>query len=183
MRTTMLWILSTMFVSLISWGVDSGRAAEGRVAETPARAVAVLHPTEGNKVSGVVSFEGKDNSLEVVGEISGLTAGTKHGFHIHEYGDCSASNADSAGGHFNPGNMPHGGPQSDKRHVGDLGNVEADGNGNAKFRMVDSFMALEGHNSIVGRAVVVHAKPDDLATQPTGDAGARWACGVVGIAK
>lgn len=181
MRTSLLWILGFTLIGLSLWGADFSGAAEGKGAG-PDRAIAVLHSTEGNNVRGTVTFEKKDKGIGVLAEIKGLTGG-KHGFHIHEYGDCSAADATTAGGHFNPEKMPHGGPRSEKRHVGDLGNIEADGDGNARLEMVDPKLAFQGSHSIIGRSVIVHAKPDDFTTQPTGDAGDRWACGVIGFAK
>ena len=142
------------------------------------RAVADLAPTQGQKVHGTVSFERKSGGVEVVATIEGLTPGT-HGFHVHEVGDCSAPDASSAKGHFNPGGHPHGARDAAQRHEGDLGNVTADASGKAEARLVDSKLALDGANSIVGKAVIVHEKADDFKTQPTGDAGGRVACGVV----
>ena len=112
------------------------------------------------------------------GEINGLTPG-KHGFHIHEKGDCSAADASSAGGHFNPTGMPHGGRRGSQRHLGDLGNITADKSGIARFAFTDGWITLAGVNSIIGHAVVVHAQADDLKSQPSGNAGARVACGVI----
>lgn len=160
------------------------------LAQTPAakstassKAIAVLHPTAGNKVTGTVTLVPVADGVQVHGEITGLTPG-KHGFHVHEFGDCSAADAASAGAHFNPTNQPHGGPDAGARHEGDMGNVEADASGNAKLDYVDHQMALgDGAKSVIGRSVVVHAKPDDLKTQPSGDSGARIACGVIGRAK
>lgn len=149
---------------------------------TISRAIAVLHPTKGNAVMGTVRFEVVEKGIRVVADISGLIPG-KHGFHIHEYGDCSSDDGSSAGGHFNPAGMPHSMPSSDKRHVGDLGNIEADSNGNAHLDYVDTMISFGGPNSVIGRGVIVHEKEDDLKTQPTGNAGARLACGVIGIAK
>jgi Cu-Zn family superoxide dismutase len=79
--------------------------------------------------------------------------------------------------------MPHSSPSSKERHVGDLGNIEADKDGKAHFDYVDTMLSFSGKDSIIGRGVVVHEKEDDLKTQPTGAAGARVACGVIGIAK
>ncbi len=149
---------------------------------TITRAVAVLYPTKGNSVFGIVKFEAVSEGIRIVADLTGLTPG-KHGFHIHEYGDCSAEDGTSAGGHFNPAKMPHSSPSSKERHVGDLGNIEADKDGKAHLDYVDAMISLTGKNSIIGRGVVVHEKEDDLKTQPTGAAGARIACGVVGIAK
>lgn len=141
-------------------------------------AVAILNPTQGSEVYGRVAFAPVDKGILVVAEVHGLTPG-KHGFHIHEKGDCSAPDGSSAGGHFNPTNMPHAGPDAEKRHVGDLGNIEADENGDAFYERVDTVIKLEGENSIIGKAVIVHSGVDDLETQPTGDAGGRLACGVI----
>jgi Cu-Zn family superoxide dismutase len=146
------------------------------------QAIAVLHPTQGNKVQGVVSFAKEKDGIRVVASIDGLSPGL-HGFHLHEYGDCSSPDANSAGGHFNPMNMPHGGPTSEKRHSGDFGNILADNSGHGKLSLVDSGLSFEGANSIIGRGVVVHAQADDFSTQPTGASGPRVACGVVGMVK
>jgi Cu-Zn family superoxide dismutase len=102
-----------------------------------------------------------------------------HGFHIHEKGDCSAADASSAGGHFNPTGKPHGGPDSDARHAGDFGNIEADATGNARYSRTFSDLTLDGESSIIGKAIIVHQKADDLKTQPSGDAGGRIGCGVI----
>jgi Cu-Zn family superoxide dismutase len=162
----------------------TGRAdgTEGTASSaTVTEAVCVLYPTEGNGVSGVVTFTKSESGIDIVADIEGLSPG-KHGFHIHQLGDCTASDGTSAGGHFDPENKPHGGPADEERHVGDLGNITADENGKAHLEMTDDVIALSGSHSIVGRAVVVHAGEDDLTSQPTGAAGARVACGVIGIA-
>ena len=136
----------------------------------PAEAVAMLHATGNSGVHGVVRFSQKDGFVQITGQVVGLTPGL-HGFHVHEYGDCSALDAGSAGGHFNPTNMPHGGPDDKKRHVGDLGNIKADAKGRATINMQDKVIQLRGPYSIVGRSLIVHAKADDLKTQPHGR---RW---------
>jgi Cu-Zn family superoxide dismutase len=146
------------------------------------RAVAVLHPTANNHVQGVVVFTQTPGGVRVHADVSGLTPG-KHGFHIHEFGDCTDPEAKSAGGHFNPGHHQHGAPTATDRHAGDLGNLEADASGNAHLDWIDPTMQLNGEDSIVGRAVIVHAGTDDLKTQPTGNAGGRQACGVIGVGK
>ena len=116
-------------------------------------------------------------------KIVGLAPGN-HGFHVHEFGDCTAADGSSAGGHFNPTNQPHAGPDADARHVGDMGNIEADASGAAKLDYLDHSMSLANDDrSIIGRSVVVHAKADDFKSQPAGDSGARVACGVIGRAK
>jgi len=144
------------------------------------RAVAVLHPTEGNRASGTVTFTQVGDKVQISAIVDNLASG-KHGFHIHEWGDCSAPDGTSAGGHYNPDNNPHAGPDQMKRHMGDMGNLEADGMGTAKYERVDGYITLNGPHSIIGRGVIVHAGEDDLTSQPTGAAGSRVACGVIGI--
>ena len=151
-------------------------------AAAPTKAVAVLHPTQGNSVEGKVTFSKADAGVKVSVHVTGLTTG-KHGFHIHEFGDCSAADGVSAGGHFNPSAESHGAPTDAQRHIGDLGNIEANAAGVADLEYTDSRAALEGVNSILGHGVIIHASADDLKTQPTGNAGGRLACGVIGAAK
>jgi superoxide dismutase, Cu-Zn family len=145
------------------------------------KAVAVINAASHSKVSGTVSFTKTSGGVKVEAKIKGLTPG-KHGFHIHEFGDATSPDAKSAGGHFNPKNHPHSGPGM-QRHVGDLGNIEADAEGNATYDKIDSQLMFHGDSNILGRAVIVHEKADDLKTQPTGDAGGRVGIGVIGIAK
>jgi Cu-Zn family superoxide dismutase len=141
-------------------------------------AMVTLDSASGSDVHGTVKFIRDGDSTLVKAEITGLTPG-KHGFHIHENGDCSAPDAMSAGGHFNPTGMPHGGPMSDMHHMGDFGNIEADASGVAHFEGTFHNLSFEGTNSVIGRAIIVHAKADDLVSQPSGNAGARVACGVI----
>ncbi|MFT5357871.1 MAG: Cu-Zn family superoxide dismutase, partial [Polyangiales bacterium] len=110
--------------------------------------------------------------------LTGFEPGTLHGFHVHETGDCSAPDGTSAGGHFNPDGHDHGLPEASARHAGDLGNVEADAEGNVNSESRFSDLHLDGEQGIGGRAVILHANPDD-GGQPTGNAGPRVACGVI----
>ena len=151
-------------------------------ADEPTKAIAVLHPTKGSNVEGTVTFTKAGDEIKVVADLTGLTPG-KHGFHVHEFGDCSSPDGKAAGGHFNPGKSPHAGHDATPRHVGDLGNIEADSSGKAHLELTDKMMTMSGENSIIGRGLIVHEKADDLKTQPTGDAGGRVACGVIGVAK
>jgi superoxide dismutase, Cu-Zn family len=169
-----------IFVASLA-GCSRGGSADGR-GDAVEKAIAVLHPTTGNTVFGTVAFTKAKDGVRVAVRIEGLPAGP-HGFHIHEYGDCSSPDGTSAGGHFNPDNAPHAGPTDKRRHVGDLGNIVADNSGVATLDVIDPMLAFEGKNSIIGRSVIVHADPDDFTTQPTGGAGARLACGVIGIPK
>lgn len=144
-------------------------------------AMAALGPTSGSTAKGMVHFqELRDGVVEVQVDLTGVPPGT-HGFHIHEKGDCS-DNGNAAGGHFNPMNMPHAGPDAASRHAGDFGNVTADEKGEVHTRFTTRSITLgDAANSAIGRAVILHASPDDLTTQPTGNAGARIACGLVQV--
>jgi superoxide dismutase, Cu-Zn family len=167
--------------------VSPTATAQGTMHEHPApsavkKAIAVLQPTKGSSVRGTVTYEAVEGGVHVVADVTGLTPG-KHGFHIHEFGDLSSDDGSSAGGHFNPAGTSHGAPTADPRHAGDMGNIEADKDGHAKLDYVDHVMSLTGEASILGHAVVVHEKEDDMKSQPTGNAGGRVAYGVIGIAK
>jgi len=172
-RTTYFWV-----VSLVAAAALCGCASNSMKAQKKADAIAVLSPTQGNDVRGTVYFTKVAEGVRIDGEVTGLKPGS-HGFHIHEKGDCSAPDAASAGGHFNPTKMPHGSPSSAERHLGDFGNIEANSSGVARFSRVDRSATLEGANTILGHAVIVHADPDDLKSQPAGNAGKRVACGII----
>lgn len=146
------------------------------------KAVCVVLPTKGHDAHGVVTFTKVEGGINVVADIEGLKPG-KHGFHIHEYGDCSAADGTSAGGHFNPENVNHGGPMDKVRHIGDMGNITADANGKAHLEWTDNMLTFWGPHSIIGRGLVIHEGTDDLHSQPTGAAGPRAGCGVIGVAK
>ncbi|RHZ80633.1 hypothetical protein Glove_134g255 [Diversispora epigaea] len=140
------------------------------------------------KAEGTVIFtQEKEKPTHIEVDIKGLTPG-KHGFHIHEFGD-NTNGCTSAGPHFNPFHKTHGAPSDENRHVGDLGNITVDSNGNAKTTIIDKEISLYGDNSIIGRTIIVHADEDDLGkgghdlSPTTGNAGARLVCGVIGIAK
>lgn len=176
---------TTIFFSLA--GCAQQQQQETTEQETEAspqftQAVAVVHPTEGNSVNGTVRLQQTANGTQITADLSGLDKG-RHGFHIHEYGDCSASDGTSAGGHYNPEGTQHGAPTQDIRHVGDMGNIVADGEGNATIDYVDSIIQLNGSNSVIGRAIVLHGGEDDMESQPSGAAGPRVGCGVIGISN
>ena len=169
-------------IVLIGWLTTQNNAVAMEKMERIAKAVAVLHPTKNSSVTGTVHFVQEAKGVRVTAAVDGISPG-KHGFHIHELGDCSAPDGTSAGGHYNPQGLPHAGPDQAKRHEGDLGNLEADTAGQANYDRVDNDLFLNGTHSIVGRAVIVHVGEDDLVSQPTGNSGGRQACGVIGIAK
>lgn len=143
------------------------------------QAIAVVHSVEDGSVMGTVTFDKTENGSKVSAQITGLSNG-KHGFHIHQFGDCSASDFTSAGGHFNPNETEHDAPSDDTKHVGDLGNLQGKGNEYTSFTLNSQTIFLE---EIVGRSIIIHAGEDDLTSQPSGDAGARIGCGVIGVAQ
>lgn len=144
-------------------------------------ATATLAPTAGSAVAGTLSFMTMEGGLHITGQVTGLAPDSVHGFHLHEKGDCSAPDGSSAGGHFNPTAAPHGKADAGEHHAGDMNNISADATGTAPVDMM--IMGVElgtgGANDIIGKGVIVHADADDYSTQPTGNAGARLACGVV----
>ena len=164
-------------------GEDTEFAADTTMTDTAGvggmeSATAQLQSTEGYDVTGTVMFTSVNGAVRVEADVQGLSPG-EHGIHVHEFGDCSAPDASSAGGHFNPTNEEHGAPQDSVRHVGDLGNLQAGQDSTATYSRVDSVITLTGANSIVGKAVVVHSGADDFESQPSGDSGDRVACGVI----
>lgn len=157
----------------------AGCTSMGEVFSTKLSATSVLAPTKGNSVGGSVNFTQKKGFVQIEAKISGLTANGIHAIHIHEKGNCTGDGS-SAGAHFNPANLPHGGLASVQRHGGDLGNLSADASGQAQLSVGVSGISLGMESdSIIGRAVIVHAGADDLTSQPSGNAGARVACGLV----
>jgi Cu-Zn family superoxide dismutase len=144
-------------------------------------AVAVLHPTEGNLVEGTVYFVQMNGTVGIIADIRRLTPNSVYGFRIHEYGDCTASNAASAGEYYSPQSTKPGTP-SPEDHAGDLGDIQADAEGNVRYETAVDFISVAGaEKGVLGRAVIVHAKPADLQSQSAEDAGGRLACGVIGI--
>lgn len=143
-------------------------------------AVATLTPTQGNPVRGLVMFHQMEGRLMVHAKHGGLQPNSEHGFHVHETGSCASTDGASAGGHLDAGDQPHG-PQGGANHRGDMPSLKADANGavDQKFMLTDGPTIGPVPFSFVGRSVIVHAQADDDTTQPTGNSGARVACGVV----
>ena len=155
-------------------------AACASMPDEPSRATAQLQPTKGNKTFGEATFEESGGKVHVVIYVQGLKPGMEHGLHIHEVGDCSSGDGMSTKGHFNPFGKAHAHAGVAERHAGDLPSLKAGKDGRAKVdAMVDVITVAAGPASIVGRGLIVHADPDDYKTQPTGNAGARIACGVI----
>jgi Cu-Zn family superoxide dismutase len=177
--------LGVVAAALVWWAAHPGSTGQGGEPKKilgADNAICIITPLKGSKVHGKVTFAAKGGKVEITGEISGLTPGL-HGFHVHEFGDLSSDDGMSTGAHFNPEGKKHGGPHSDMRHVGDLGNIKADKDGVAKFTITDSQVTLSGPHSVIGRALIVHAKEDDEKSDPSGNAGDRIGGGVIGLAK
>jgi Cu-Zn family superoxide dismutase len=166
------------------------RAMEAAPEQQPAAPVAEharvarvdLQPTEGNTAAGSLELRVEGDGVRITGRLGGLAPDTVHGFHIHETGDCSAPDASSAGGHFNPQSQPHGNPADGPHHAGDIPNQRSDASGNADIDVLVPGIELGTGSStdVEGRALILHAEADDYTSQPSGNSGARIACGVIG---
>jgi superoxide dismutase, Cu-Zn family len=168
MRRSMLFALALVSLSALSACAFKAPSAE-----------AVLKPTRGYTASGAMSFTQQGDKVLVKGQLTGLSPGA-HGLNIHEHGDCGAPGASSAGGHFNPFGKRHGDPGRAAHHAGDLPMVVAGASGTARFEaLMDGITLKDGPAGIMNRSIVVHARPDDFTTQPTGNSGANVACGVI----
>jgi Cu-Zn family superoxide dismutase len=193
-RTTLLSFLAAGLMLIIgceaqeeAQPIDAEKteaAAEEMVEDmSPRVAMADLQPLSDSGVSGTVSFTTQDGGTLVEATVEGFEPNSRHGFHIHENGDCGNA-GQAAGGHFAPQESQHGAPSDPDslRHVGDFGNLEADDTGAATYSRLDSLIAFEGPRNIIGKAVIVHGEEDDLESQPSGAAGPRIACGIIEMA-
>lgn len=187
MKTTVLLIVAAAVGTLALWGCGSTSPSRSAAApgSTAQRASIVLAPASGSLVSGKLNATPANDGVRLTGEIGGLKPDSSHALHIHEHGDCSSVDASSAGGHFNPGQQPHGRAGADPHHAGDMDNIVADAYGVAHVDVRARGVTLGGgaSNDVAGRAVVVHAGPDDYRSQPAGNAGARVACGVIRVLR
>lgn len=156
-------------------------ALAGAAAPTVGEAQVVLEPTEGHEANGTLTLRAESDGVRITGELAGLKPDSEHGFHVHENGDCSAADATSAGGHFNPAGQAHGSMGADPHHAGDMPNQKANAQGVAEVDMLvhDISLAPGNAHDVIGRALIVHEQPDDYQSQPSGNAGARIACGVI----
>lgn len=142
-------------------------------------ATAEIAATSDRQVKGTARFtpDTGQNQIKIELSLSGLTPGL-HGFHIHTHPDCG-DNGKAAGPHFNPHGEEHGAPNSERQHVGDLGNIEADAEGKVNTVITSRKLAFSGPNNVLHHTVVIHANEDDLHSQPSGNAGDRIACGII----
>ena len=158
-------------------------ACAGVPATDTTMADAALASRSGSNAVGALHLMWAGDGVRVTGQVSGLAPGSVHAFHIHEKGDCSAADASSAGGHFNPTAQPHGRSGQGAHHAGDADNLVADAKGVARVDAHLGGLSLGNGaaNDVAGRAVIVHAAADDYSSQPAGNAGARVACGVIRV--
>ena len=179
MRTAVLLSLSVAGLGMAASTFAQSSAADA--APQINRVIVELESTRGQRASGSLSLSPDNQGLHIQGTIRGLKANSEHGFHVHENGDCSAPDASSAGGHFNPAGAEHGRHGQGTHHAGDMPNLVANGQGEAEVDVHLAGLTLGdgGANDVLERAVIVHADPDDYASQPAGNAGARIACGVI----
>lgn len=185
-----LSILTTVLASALAGCASTAPTATSPMqpmtgTSTAQQAEAILASASGSLISGRLTLVPMGVGVHVTGEAGGFRPGSSHGFHIHEKGDCSAADASSAGGHFNPTGQPHGRAMQGAHHAGDSDNITADAKGVAKINTHIGGVSLGGgaRTDIVGRAFVVHAAPDDYASQPSGNAGARVACAVIKVVR
>jgi Cu-Zn family superoxide dismutase len=177
------WIVSIGALAVL--GIACSTFAQGKkgtqtapAGKAAAAATAAIEARSGSTVSGTAEFMMHDGKMMITVSVKGAPAG-QHAVHIHEKGDCSAPDASSAGGHFNPGGHQHGAPDAAEHHAGDLGNITIGADGTGSLMIHSSDLSLSGTNSVVGHAIIVHEKTDDFVTQPTGNAGGRIGCGVI----
>ena len=143
------------------------------------RAGGILEARSGSKITGNAIFEPTgDGRLKLTINVQNVTPGD-HAVHVHETGDCSALDASSAGGHFNPDEMEHGAPGAPEHHAGDLGNMNVKEDGTGSMTVTTKSLELKGKRGVIGKALIVHERPDDMKTQPTGGAGGRIGCAVI----
>ena len=151
----------------------------------PIYAICVL---QSEKINGIIYLTEIYEQTTIYGTVSGLTPNKLHGFHIHEAGDLTEG-CKSVCDHYNPFKSVHGGRYSCERHVGDLGNLEADSHGNCSFTFTDDLVRLSGKYSVMGRSLVIHEDEDDLGlggrkdSLTTGHSGKRLVCGIIGYKR
>lgn len=168
-KLTICFIVGVVFVGCASNDIKSRKYAR-----------ATLDSRSLSNVRGVVDFVQVGNEVLLTGYFSGLEPDSEYGFHIHEKGDCTAQDASSAGGHFNPRLHSHGAPGGENSHAGDLPNIASDMNGNAIYTASISGVSLDNSpNGILDKSAIVHHDADDYVSQPAGNSGARIACGII----
>ena len=180
-RSVIAPALSLLLVAALAGctSTTASKPATKPAEKKPSGITAQIAPTEASgTVKGELKFVQSGSNVVVTGTVKGLQPKTWHAFHVHENGSC-ADKGNAAGGHFNPTRKPHGAHGMGEHHVGDMPPLYADSKGEATVDITSTSLALSGANSIIGKAVIVHEKDDDVTAQPAGNAGARIGCGIV----
>lgn len=181
MRRSFFFLVAVLGVLAFGGCQDQAVEVDTKAIVPVERAIAIIKPTDGNQVIGMVDFKQNKDEVDIVLRLEGLEPNTVHGWHIHEFGDLSDPNGKATGGHYNPEKHDHALPNKTKRHAGDLGNLTVDAQGRAITELSVKNVSIDGaYNPILGRGVIIHAEEDD-GGQPTGNAGGRIAQGVIGI--
>jgi Cu-Zn family superoxide dismutase len=188
MRITLMAVATAVFLTACGTSPapkPTPASATPAAVSTAKQAVANLAAASGSLVSGKITATPMGDGVHLTGTVGGLAPNSSHGFHVHEKGDCSAADASSAGPHFNPAATAHGKAETGTHHAGDMDNVVANADGVVAVNVHVKGVTLGGGaaNDIAGRALVVHAAPDDYTSQPAGNAGARVACGVIKVTQ
>lgn len=142
----------------------------------PPNAHAEMKAASGSKVSGTIDITESNAGIKIQYKLSGLNKNGKHGFHIHENGDCSSADAKSAGGHYHKLDES-GGTSSNNpaRYAGDMPEIKADKKGNAKGSFIVSGLSIDKNIPVLNHAIIIHGAPDDIS-KPSAP---RIACGVI----
>lgn len=165
-------VLSTVLILAILIGCKTKNATDSK------RLDLTFEPKSNSTVSGTATFIQKDGKVTFTATLAGLKPGA-HAIHIHEKADCSAADASSAGGHWNPTFKKHGRWGQGEYHKGDIGNFTADASGNGTITLTTDEWCIgcnDKTKDIMNKGLIVHEGFDDFATQPTGNAGGRVAC-------
>ncbi|HWC65690.1 MAG TPA: superoxide dismutase family protein [Thermoanaerobaculia bacterium] len=179
MRTLRLLLAGASILFLAACAGSKPPSAVETAPHAGPTAAATIEGRSGSSLTGTATFVQNGDSVHVTVDVANAPEGV-HAVHLHEKGDCSAPDATSAGGHFNPTHMEHGSPDAPMHHAGDFGNMTVGGAGRGHLELDTTMLTVTaGDRSVAGRAIVVHASPDDMKTQPTGNAGGRIGCGVV----
>lgn len=173
----MKYLTLIMIITLVSCSSNKKQEKITHVVE--AKAETEMHSSMRRNLKGHITFEDLKDEIKVSADVTGLKPNQKFGFHIHENGVCDGPDYKTAGGHLNPYHQSHGNPLGHERHLGDMGNIESNANGEARKVILLPKTQMEDLNMIIGKAVIIHVKADDLKTQPTGGAGDRLACGLI----